>query len=129
MSETDIQKMESDGDVSTTSTDASDSSIETVSESETEEEKMDPCKPLIDEAMHRNDMAFEEMKQNFIDRGFDDQSVKDKAFANILPDVQKELKSIYMDDRSSLVDETTKERSSAWKNNTNKGWACEKRCL
>ena len=80
----------------TTSTDVSEISMRTDNESETDEE-MDPWKPLIEEAKQRRNIALEEMKESLINTGLDEQSAKDKAFSNMLPNLQKELENIYME--------------------------------
>ena len=80
----------------TTSTGVSEISTMTDNESETEEE-MDSWIPLIEEAKQRSNIAFEEMKESFINSGLDEQSAKDKAYSNILPKLQKELENIYME--------------------------------
>ena len=97
MSQTDSDSQERDfqDDVSTTSTDVSETSMRT-DKSETEEE-MDPWIPLIEEAKQRSNIAFEEMKESLINSGLDEQSTKDKAYSNILPKFQKELENIYME--------------------------------
>jgi hypothetical protein len=61
------------------------------------EEEMDPWIPLIEEAKQRSNIVFEEMKESLINSGLDEQSVKDKAYSNILPKLQKELENIYME--------------------------------
>ena len=94
MSRTDSNSQERDfqDDVSTTSTHGSESSTD----NETEEE-IDPWTPLIEEAKQRSNIAFEEMKESLINSGLDEQSVKDKAYSNILPKLQKELGNIDME--------------------------------
>ena len=96
MSHTDSDSQERDfqDDVSTTSTQGSE--ISTDNKSETEEE-MHPWLPLIEEAKQIINIAFEEMKENLINRGLDEQSAKDNAYCNILPELQKELENIYID--------------------------------
>jgi hypothetical protein len=97
MSQTDSESQERDvqDDVSTTSTDVSETSMRT-DKSETEEE-MDSWMPLIEEAKQIRNIALEEMKESLINTGLDEQSAKDKAFSNILPKLQKELENIYME--------------------------------
>ena len=77
---------------------------ETENESETEEEteneseeETDPWMPMVEEAMDKNRMSFEEMKQNFLNSGFDEDSASDKAYSAILPKIQNELERIYME--------------------------------
>jgi hypothetical protein len=97
MSQTDSNSQERDfqDDVSTTSTSAGSESLMTT-DNESEEE-MDPWIPLIEEAKQRSNIVFEEMKESLINSGLDEQSVKDKAYSNILPKLQKELENIYME--------------------------------
>ena len=98
MSQTDSDSQERDfqDDVSRTSTDVSETSMRT-DKSETEEEEMDPWIPLIEEAKQRRNIALQEMKESLINTSLDEQSVKDKAFSNMLPKLQKELENIYME--------------------------------
>ena len=98
MSQTDSDSQERDfqDDVSTTSTQGSE--ISTDNKSETEEE-MDPWLPLIEEAKQIINIAFEEMKESLINRGLDEQSAKDNAYSNILPELQKELENIFIECR------------------------------
>ena len=97
MSQTDSDSQERDfqDNVSTTSTDASETSMRS-DKSETEEE-MYPWIPLIEEEKQRINIALEEMKESLINTGLDGQSAKDKAFSNMLPKLQKELENIYME--------------------------------
>ncbi len=97
MSETESQTMDSEDDASTTSTSGSESPITTDNEMETEEEENDPWMSMVEEAMQRRKTAFEEMKTNLIHRGVDEQSAGEKAYLNVLPMLQKELESIYME--------------------------------
>ena len=90
----DSQDRDSQDDVSITSTQQSGGSTTTDSESE---EEPDPWTPLIEEAKQRSNTAFEEMKESLINNGFVEHSAKEKAFSNIMPILQKELKSIYLE--------------------------------
>jgi hypothetical protein len=98
MSQTDSDSQGTDfqNDVSTTLTHWSEISMTTDNEQETEEE-MDPWIPLIEEAKQRSNITFEEMKENLINSGLDEQSAMDEAYSNILPKLQKELENIYME--------------------------------
>ena len=100
MSETESQTMDSEDDASTTSTHESESPMTTDSEMETEEEEKeeekDPWMPMVEEAMQKHQAAFEEMKMNYLESGLDKQSADQKAYSDILPKLQKELASIYM---------------------------------
>jgi hypothetical protein len=58
---------------------------------------MDPWIPLIEEAKQRSNIAFEEIKESLINFGLDKQSVKGKAYSNILPELPKQLENIYME--------------------------------
>ena len=95
MSETESHAMDSEDDAS--STYESESPITTDDETETEGEEKDPWMPMVDEAMQQDETAFEEMKNNLIDSGLDEQSAREKAYSNIFPQLQKELEGIYME--------------------------------
>ena len=95
MSDSESQITEPEDNDSTASNHDSDSSMVTVDE--TEEGEIDPWAPLVEEAMQINYAAFEELKMNFIASGLDDQSAIDKANSIMLPKLQKELESIYIE--------------------------------
>ena len=97
MSETESPTMDFEDDASTTSTRGSESPITTDNETETEEEENDPWMPMVEEAMQKHKSAFEEMKMNLIHSGRDEQSAEEIAYSNVLPMLQKELESIYME--------------------------------
>jgi hypothetical protein len=97
MSETESPTMDFEDDASTTSTRGSESPITTDNETETEEEENDPWMPMVEEAMQKHKSAFEEMKMNLIHSGLDEQSAEEIAYFNVLPMLQKELESIYME--------------------------------
>ena len=66
-------------------------------DSETEEEEeVDPWMPMVEEAMQKHKAAFQEMKMNLTHSGLDEQTAEETAYTNILPELQKELKSIYL---------------------------------
>ncbi len=71
----------------------------TNNETETEEEEKDPWMPMIEEAMQKHIIktTFEEMKMNLIHSDLDEQSAEEIAYSNVLPMLQKELESIYME--------------------------------
>jgi hypothetical protein len=96
MSETESQTMDSEDDASRTSTSASESQTTTDSETETEEEK-DPWTPMVEEAMQKHEAAFEDMKTNLIHNGLEEKSAAEEAYFSILPMLQRELESIYME--------------------------------
>ena len=100
MSETESHTMDSEDDASTTSTQGSESPMTTDSEMETEEEEGEeekyPWMPMVEEAMQKHKAAFEEMKMNYIESGLDKQSADQKAYSDILSNLQKELASIYL---------------------------------
>lgn len=73
--------------VSTTSTEEFGSS--TTTDAGTEEE-MDPWIPIIEEAKHISNTAFEEIQESLINNGFDEDFAKEKACSNIMPKLQKE---------------------------------------
>ena len=97
MSETESQTMDSEDNASTTSTSGSESPITTDNETETEEEEKDPWMPMVEETMRKHRPDFEEMKTNLIHSGLDEQSAGEKAYLNVLPKLQKELESIYLE--------------------------------
>ena len=92
MSETEIQS--SEDDASSVATDGSQSSI--TGDSETEEEEVDPWMPMVEEAMQKHKAAFQEMKMNLTQSGLDEETAEETAYSNILPELQKELESIYL---------------------------------
>ena len=99
MSETKGPTMDSEDDASTTSTRGSESPMTTDNETATEEEEKDPWMPMVEEAMQKHKTAFEEMKMNLIHSGLDEQSAEERAYSNVLPMLQKEIESIYMERR------------------------------
>ena len=95
------QDMKSDDDdISTASnsehTQNSEAGSEAGSGSEVENES-DPWEPLIEEAKERNVSDYEEIKQNFIERGLDEESASSQAYSLILPKLQKDLERIYLE--------------------------------
>ena len=58
--------------------------------------KLDPCILLIEEAKQRSNIAFEETKESLLNSGLDEESATKLAYSNILPKLQKELESVYM---------------------------------
>ncbi len=97
MSETESPTVDSEDDASTTSTSGSESPITTDNETETEEEEKNPWMPMVEEAMQKHRPDFKKMKMNLVDSGLDEQSAGEKAYLNVLPMLQKELESIYME--------------------------------
>ena len=91
MSETESQSSE---DASSVATDGSQSSM--MGDSETEEEEADPLMPMVEEAMEKHKAAFQEMKMNLTQSGLDEETAGETAYSNILPELQKELESIYL---------------------------------
>ena len=61
------------------------------------ENESDPWEPLIEEAKERNVSEYEEIKQNFIERGLDEESASSQAYSLILPKLQKGLERIYLE--------------------------------
>ena len=61
------------------------------------ENESDPWEPLIEEAKERNVSEYEEIKQNFIERGLDEESASSQAYSLILPKLQKDLERIYLE--------------------------------
>ena len=92
MSETENQS--SEDDASSVATDGSQSSM--TGDSETEEEEPDPWMPMVEEAMQKHKAAFQEMKMNLTQSGLDEETAGETAYSNILPELQKELESIYL---------------------------------
>ena len=92
MSETENQS--SEDDVSSVATDGSQSSM--TGDSETEEEEPDSWMPMVEEAMQKHKAAFQEMKMNLTQSGLDEETGGETAYSNILPELQKELESIYL---------------------------------
>ena len=67
------------------------------SESESEvENESNPWKTLIEEAKERNVTECEETKQKLIKRRLDEESASSQAYALILPKLQKDFESIYL---------------------------------
>ena len=60
------------------------------------ENESDPWEPLIEEAKERNVSEYEEIKQNYIERGLDEESASSQAYSLVLPKLQKDLESIYL---------------------------------
>ena len=96
MSETESQGTDFEHDASTTSTHESESPMTSDSETETDEDK-DPWMPMVEKERQNHRTAFEEIKMNLIHSGLDEESAIEKAYANILPKIQKELEGIYME--------------------------------
>ena len=68
----------------------------TVDSETKEEEQADPCMPMVEEAMQKHKAAFQEMKMNLTQSGLDEEIAGETAYSNILPELQKELESIYL---------------------------------
>ena len=85
----------SEDDASTVTTCGSESPMTGDSETE-EEEEVDLWMPMVKEAMQKHKAAFQEMKMNLTHSGLDEQTAGETAYTNILPELQKELKSIYL---------------------------------
>ena len=94
MSETESQTADSEDEASSVTTHGSESPM--TGDSETEQEEADPWMPMVEEAMQKHKAAFQEMKMNLTHSGLDEQTVGETAYSNILPELQKELKSIYL---------------------------------
>ena len=89
------QEMDIGNDFSSDSTDRSESLTTTDNESESAEQ-LDPWISLIEEAKQRSNIAFEETKESLLNSGLDEESATKLAYSNILPKLQKELESVYM---------------------------------
>ena len=95
MSETESLTAGSEKDASTVTTRGFESPMTGDSETE-EEEEADPWMPRVEEAMQKHKAAFQEMKMNLTHSDLDEQTAGETAYTNILPELQKELKSIYL---------------------------------
>ena len=95
MSETESLTAGSEDDASSVTTDGSQCSMTTDSETE-EEEEADFWMPMVEEAMQKHKAAFQEIKVNLTESGLDEETAGEKAYSNILPELQKELESIYL---------------------------------
>ena len=98
----DSQDMKSDDDDISTASNSEHTQSSEVDGSESGsgsevENESDPWEPLIEEAKERNVSEYEEIKQNFIERGLDEESASSKAYSPILPKLQKDLESIYLE--------------------------------
>ena len=90
------QEMDFEDNFSTSSIDSeSESLIATDNEGESEEQ-LDPWVPSIEEAKRRSDIVLENVKEILINSGIDKQTARDQAYSNVLPKLQKELESVYM---------------------------------
>ena len=69
---------------------------ESGSRSEVENES-DPSESFREEAKERNVSEYEEIQQNFIERGLDEESASSQAYSLILPKLQKDLERIYLE--------------------------------
>ena len=97
MSETESQTVDSEDDASSVATHGSESPMTTDSETETEEEEADPWMPMVEEAMQKHKAAFQEMKVNLAHtHGLDEQTAGETAYSNILPELQTELRRIFL---------------------------------
>ena len=52
--------------------------------------------PVVEEAMQKHKATFQEMEMNLTHSGLDEQTAAKTAYSNILPELQKEFKSIYL---------------------------------
>ena len=52
--------------------------------------------PIVEEAMQKHKTAFQEMKMNLTHSGLDEETAGETAYSNILPKLQKELETIYL---------------------------------
>ena len=86
MSETESLTTGSEDDASSVTTDGSQSSMTVDSETE-EEEQADPWMPMVEEAMQKHKAAFQEMKMNLTQSGPDEETAKETAYSDILPEL------------------------------------------
>ena len=97
MSETESQTVDSEDDASSVATHGSESPMTTDSETETEEEEAVPWMPMVEEAMQKHKAAFQEMKVSLAHtHGLDEQTAGETAYSNILPELQTELRRIFL---------------------------------
>ena len=61
------------------------------------ENESDSWEPLIEEAKERNVNEYEEIKQNFIERGLEEEGASNQAYSLILPKQQKDFERIYLE--------------------------------
>ena len=87
---------ESDDVVSTASENDLQSSEASESGSEIEDNG-DPWKELKIQAIERNATRYDELKQNFLENGLDDETAKEKVYTVLLPKFQKSLRNIYLE--------------------------------
>ena len=88
--------MDFGNDFSSDSTNRSESLMTTDNMSESAEQ-LDPWIPLIEEAKQkRSNIPFEETKESLVNSGLDEKSATKLAYSNILPKLQKQLESVYM---------------------------------
>ena len=73
------------------------SEFESESEAQDKEVDSDPWKVLKEEAKQRHSQEYEELVQNFIKQDIDEDCAKVKAFKTILPKLQKELRTVYLE--------------------------------
>ena len=52
--------------------------------------------PMVEEAMQKHKVGFQEMKMNLTQSGLDEETAGETAYSNILLELQKELESIYL---------------------------------
>ena len=92
ISETESQS--SEDDASNVATDGSQSSM--TGDLETEEEEANPWMRMVEETMQIHKAAFQEIKMNLTQSGLDEETAGETAYSNILPELQKELETIYL---------------------------------
>ena len=88
--------MDFEDNISTSSIDSESESLMATDNEGENEEQLDPWVPLIEEAKRRSDIALENVKEILINTGLDEQTARDQAYSNVLPKLQKELESVYM---------------------------------
>ena len=88
--------MDFEDNFSTSSIDSESESLMATDNEGESEEQLDPWVPLIEEAKRRSDIVLENVKEILINSGIDEQTARDQAYSNVLPKLQKELDSVYM---------------------------------
>jgi hypothetical protein len=98
-SESDVENSyNTENEVETDSASESDSdNVDDTSSEVGDEYESDPWTPLKAEATQPSLSEFEELTQNFIAEGFDENEAKDKAYLLILPNHRKDLQNIYLE--------------------------------
>ena len=91
------QEMDFEDNFSASSIDSESESLMATDNEGESEEQLDPWVPLIEEAKrYCSDIVLENAKEVLINSGRDEQTAREQAYSNVLPKLQKELESVYM---------------------------------